>query len=119
MRVLEKVRSDDPAMYSSHVSLFRHRFAAQFIDAADLIGPSDRVRAFRLLIRGVRHKFLFGVALHALGRIVVPRFVVKAIKRVWHNVAMVFPLYFTFIEEENLLAVIEMQGVFGWAVAFC
>ena len=118
VRVLEKVRRDDPAMYASHPSLFRLRFAAQFIDAADLIGPSDRVRAFRLLLRGLRYKIVFGAALHALGRIVVPRFVVRAIKSVWRNLAMVFPLSFTFIEEESLLAANEMQGYFGWAVAF-
>lgn len=118
VRVLEKVRRDDPAMYASHSSLFRHRFAEQFIDAADLIGPSDRLRAFRLLIRGLRYKLLFSAALHALGRIVVPRFAVKALKRMWRNVALAFPLSFTFVEEESLFSAIEMKGFFGWAVAF-
>lgn len=86
-RVLEKIRLEDPALYNRHPALFRHRLATQFINAADMIGPSDRVHAFRLLLRGVRHKLLVGAALRAFVRIIAPRAVVKAIKRVWRGLA--------------------------------
>ena len=85
IKILEKVRLDDPDISLVQQHLFRRRFAELFTDAADLIGPSDRPRALRLLVRGVRHQLLLGAAVHAFVRIVVPRFVVVAAKSTWHH----------------------------------
>ncbi len=80
IKILEKVQRDDPDIFHAQQHLFRRRFAELFIDAADLIGPSDRPRALRLLFCGVRQKVLLGAVAHALARIAVPRFVVVAAK---------------------------------------
>jgi hypothetical protein len=81
--ILERVQRDDPDTYLNQQQLFRRRFAELHIRTADLIGPSNRRMALRLLIRGVRHEFLVGPAVHALARIVVPRFAVRTAKAAW------------------------------------
>ena len=90
VRVLERMRRDDPALYIRHRALFQHRLASQFVNAASGIGPSDRVKAFGLLIRSARHKLLLNATLHACVRIVVPRTFVRLVKRVLRNLRSAF-----------------------------
>ena len=90
VRVLERMCRDDPALYIRHRTLFQHRLAMQFIGAAGAIGQSDRVRALKLLILGVRRKLIVGAALDACARIFVPRFAIKVLKRAWRGLVSVF-----------------------------
>lgn len=83
VRILEKVRQEDPETYTRQEKLMRHRMAELLIDAADVIGPADRRRALGLLRDGLRHQVLMGAAAHALARIVVPRTAVAVVKSGW------------------------------------
>jgi len=79
IRILEKLRDGDPLAYARLHPVIRQRVAESHIGAADAIGAADRVRALRLLFRGVRIRFLAGPAALALGRIVTtPTFVQTA-----------------------------------------
>jgi hypothetical protein len=79
-QVLEKVRRDDPAVYTANRALFEARFSGACIEAAGMIGATDRTRALGLLARGLRHRFAFASGARALAKILIPRSVVVAVK---------------------------------------
>lgn len=111
VRVLERVRREDPETYARRRALFRHRLAVQYTDAADLIGPSDRLRALRLLAKGLGCELLPLPAMHALARIVTPRFMVVAAKRVWRAVAAAAPVVLPIPWADDLPAAAELQSL--------
>lgn len=100
VRVLERMRHDDPSLYSRHRALFQHRLASQFVTAASGIGPSDRIKALGLLIHGVRHKLLLSATLQACVRIVVPRAFVNLFKRMRRNLPSALSLVFIAVWQE-------------------
>jgi glycosyltransferase involved in cell wall biosynthesis len=81
MRTLEKVRRDDPQAFARERALFRHRTAWCLVEAAYWMGPACRADALALLVRALAHGPSASRWLHALGRILVPRSVVNAVRR--------------------------------------
>jgi len=80
IRILEKLREDDPAGYARMNPVIRRRMAESHICAAAEIGAADRLRAVGLLSRGLRWKVLAGPATLALGRIVTTPAMVQSLK---------------------------------------
>jgi glycosyltransferase involved in cell wall biosynthesis len=87
VRILEKVRSRDPAIYSKCRSLFRRRIAESFINAASIIGPTKRWTALRLLWNALLHKIMFERSLRVLARIVLPDLMHRRAARLLHGSA--------------------------------
>jgi glycosyltransferase involved in cell wall biosynthesis len=80
VHIIEKLRRDDPEVFTRMKPVFLLRRAESFIHAAESIGSADRIRAMGLLVRGLQSKLLAGPAAFALGRIVVSPAVLQAIK---------------------------------------
>jgi hypothetical protein len=113
-RILEKIQTEDPDVYARHQSLFRLRMAESLIDAAHSIGPDDRSRALRLLIRGVRLRPIVGDALYAFARIIVPRFVVVGVKQVWRmagGTAALFLLHELALRAEVIISLLPENSL--------
>lgn len=86
VRILEKVRSDDPALWTRCADLFRLRLAESLMSAAESVATVDRAQAFVLLRDGLKLKVLPRPALRALVRVLTPRAVWGLAKRVWHAI---------------------------------
>jgi glycosyltransferase involved in cell wall biosynthesis len=86
VRILEKLRDDDPGTYARLNPVIRRRLAESHIRAADEIGAADRVRALGHLFRGLRWKLLAGPAAMALGRIVTTPALVQSAKHMLRTV---------------------------------
>jgi glycosyltransferase involved in cell wall biosynthesis len=80
IRILEKLRRDDPETYTRLNPVIRRRLAESHIAAADEIGATDRFRALGHIYQGLRSKFLAGPAAVALGRVVTTPALVQTIK---------------------------------------
>ncbi len=79
--ITEQLQHEDPELFSRHRAAFRKRIALARIEAAEAIGGSDRLRALGLLARALLERPVVRPALRAFARIVVPRPVVVALKR--------------------------------------
>ena len=80
IRILQKLRHDDPEAYARLTPVIRRRFAESHIAAADEIGATDRSRALGHIYQGLRWKFLAGPAALAFGRIITTPALVQTIK---------------------------------------
>lgn len=86
VRILEKLRSTDPALYARHQALLRRRCAEQLTIAAEMVGTADRAMALGLLIRALRSKVLFSWSLRAAAKILLPNAAISAIRRARQDV---------------------------------
>lgn len=80
-RVLERLKLDDPEAAGRLRQVIRLRVAESYVHAADAVGSEDRIRAFGLLVRGLRTSVVVRPAARALARIIVPAALVPRIKR--------------------------------------
>lgn len=80
VRILERIRRDDPEVYDRHRAVFRLRIAESLVLAADSLATVDRGRALGLLLRGAREKLLFAPTAFALGRIMTTPSFLQAVK---------------------------------------
>lgn len=80
VRVLDKVRREDPELAGRLRGTIRRRLASACVEAAGGIGSADRLLALRYLARGVSLGPRPGRALVALARIAIPRRVVAAVR---------------------------------------
>ncbi len=72
VKILDKIRASDPAVFSRCAPLFRLRTAESLVSAASAIGPSARGRALSLLWAGLTHRLVLKASIVALIRIVLP-----------------------------------------------
>jgi glycosyltransferase involved in cell wall biosynthesis len=93
IRILEKLRRDDPGAYARLNPVIRRRLAESHIAAADEIGATDRVRALGHIYQGLRLKFLAGPAAVAFGRVITTPALLQTIKHALRMVGVRWAIF--------------------------
>lgn len=80
VRVLEKIRREDPAVCAKLEDALRDRYARSYLEAAEYLDRSRKLDALGFLARSFRYRAMPRAAARVLLKILVPRAVVRAVK---------------------------------------